>query len=173
MQARALTIRLVRLAMAASLLIPLLLFAFASWTSYRNVKALADERIIRSLDVQQEQARKAFEIVDLTLDSANDLVSGMSDSDIRNDEERLHLQFKKLADAVAIVQSIWIYGKDGRAWSRRALIPRRNRAIPTGIFTARMSTPTSGPTMARSITRNSTVSRSSRSAGGCPATACS
>jgi two-component system, NtrC family, sensor kinase len=115
MQARALTIRLVRLAMAASLLIPSLLFAFASWTSYRNVKALADERIIRSLDVQQEQARKAFEIVELALGSANDLVSGMSDSDIRNNEERLHLQFKKLADAVAIVQSIWIYGKDGRA----------------------------------------------------------
>jgi hypothetical protein len=106
MQARALTIRLVRLAMAASLLIPSLLFAFASWTSYRNVKALADERIIRSLDVQQEQARKAFEIVELALGSANDLVSGMSDSDIRNNEERLHLQFKKLADAVAIVQSI-------------------------------------------------------------------
>ena len=89
MQARALTIRLVRLAMVASLLIPSLLFAFASWTSYRNVKALADERIIRSLDVQQEQARKAFEIVELALGSANDLVSGMSDSDIRNNEERL------------------------------------------------------------------------------------
>ena len=172
MQARALTIRLVRLAMAASLLIPSLLFAFASWTSYRNVKALADERIIRSLDVQQEQARKAYEIVELALGSANDLVSGMSDSDIRNNEERLHLQFKKLADAVAIVQSIWIYGKDGRALVSSS-IPHRYRAIPTGIFTARMSTPTSGPTMARSITRNSTVSRSSRSAGGCPVTACS
>ena len=106
MQARVLTIRLVRLAMVASLLIPSLLFAFASWTSYHNVAALADERIIRSLDVQQEHARKAFEIVDLALDSANELVSGMSDADIRSNEERLHLQFKKLADAVAIVQSI-------------------------------------------------------------------
>ena len=115
MQARALTIRLVRLAMAASLLFPCLLFAFASWTSYRNLEALADERIIRSLDVQQEQALKAFQLIDLTLDNANDLVSGMSDSDIRKDEERLHLQLKKWDNAVPAVQSIWIYDKDGRA----------------------------------------------------------
>ena len=115
MQARALTIRLMWLAMAASLLLPCLLFAFASWTSYRNLKALADERLIRSLDVQQEQALKAFQLIDLTLDNASELVSGMSDSDIRKDEERLYFQFKKLASAVPVVQSIWIYDKDGRA----------------------------------------------------------
>jgi len=56
MQARALTIRLVRLAMAASLIVSCLLFAFASWNSYRNLKALTDERLTRSLDVQREEA---------------------------------------------------------------------------------------------------------------------
>jgi two-component system NtrC family sensor kinase len=115
MQARALTIRLVWLAVAASLLVPSLLFAVASWTSYVNLVALADERLIRSLDVQQEQALKAFELINLTLDNANDLVSGMSNSDIRRDEERLHLQFKKFVNAVPIVQSIWIYDTEGRA----------------------------------------------------------
>jgi two-component system NtrC family sensor kinase len=115
MQARALTIRLIRLAIAASLLIPILLFAAASWTSYQNYKALTDERIVRSLDVQQEQALKAFQLIDLTLDNANDLISGMSDLDIRKEEKQLHLQFKKFATAVPIVQSIWIYDKDGKA----------------------------------------------------------
>ena len=56
MQARALTIRLLRLAMAASLLVPLLLVALTAWTSYRDVKLLADERIVRSLDLQEQQA---------------------------------------------------------------------------------------------------------------------
>lgn len=115
MQSRALTIRLVRLAMAASLLVPCLLFAFASWSSYRHLKALADERLIRSLDVQQEQAVKAFQLVDLALNDANQLVAGMSASEIRSNEERLHLAFKKFVDAVPVVQSIWIYDKDGRA----------------------------------------------------------
>ncbi len=83
MQARALTIRLVRLAMAASLIVPRLLFAFASWNSYRNLKALTDERLTRSLEVQQEEAQKTFQLVDLALNTTSDLVAGMSDSDIR------------------------------------------------------------------------------------------
>ena len=113
MQSRALTIRLVRLAMAAALLVPCLLFGFATWTSYRNFRALADERLTRSLDVQREQALKAFQVIELTLDNANELLSGMSPAEIQKDEERLYLQFNKLVGAVPIVQSIWIYDKSG------------------------------------------------------------
>jgi signal transduction histidine kinase/CheY-like chemotaxis protein len=123
MQARALTFRLVRLAMAASLVVPCALFGFAAWNSYRSSHELADERLRRSLDVQQEQALKTFELVNLTLANALELVAGMSESDIRNNEERLHLQFKKLDDAVPVVQSIWIYGKDGRALATSWLHP--------------------------------------------------
>jgi two-component system, NtrC family, sensor kinase len=131
MQARALTIRLVQLAIAASLLVPCLIFAYASWTSYRNIKALADERLSRSLDVQQEQALKAFEIIDLTLDSAADLVSGLSEDDIRKDEDRLYLQFNKLT-RTPIVQSIWIYDNDGRA-----AVSSRAHPPPAGSFADR------------------------------------
>jgi hypothetical protein len=53
------------------------LFAFASWNSYRSIWSLSDERLVRSLDVQREQANKAFEIIDLTLNNAMELVSGM------------------------------------------------------------------------------------------------
>jgi two-component system, NtrC family, sensor kinase len=114
MQARALTIRLVRLAMAASLLVPCALFAFAAWNSYRNLAALTDERLARSLDVQQEEAQKTFELVDLALNTANDWVDGMSDQDIRRDASRLHVALLKLAAQIPVIQSIWIYGKDGR-----------------------------------------------------------
>jgi two-component system NtrC family sensor kinase len=115
MQSRALTLRTIRLAMAASLLVPCLLFAFASWNSYRNIWALTDERLIRSLDVQREQALKAFQIIDLTLDNAAELVSGMSGDDIRKNEPRLYQQFKKFSETIPAVQSIWIYDQDGRA----------------------------------------------------------
>jgi two-component system NtrC family sensor kinase len=114
MQARELTIRLVRLAIAASLVIPCLLFIYASWVSYHNIGALADERLVRSLDVQQEQAIKAFELIDLTLDNATDLVSGLSDQEIRKDEERLYLQFNRFT-RTPIIQSVWIYDREGRA----------------------------------------------------------
>ena len=114
MQARALTVRLVRLAMAASLLVPCFLFAFAAWNSYRNLRALTDERLARSLDVQQEEAQKTFELVDLTLSMVNRLVTGMSDADIRSDHSRLHVWLLKLADQTPVIQSIWIYSPDGR-----------------------------------------------------------
>jgi hypothetical protein len=67
MEARSQTIRLIRLAMAASIILPTLLFAFASLTTYHNTHMLADERLVRSLDVQQEEATKTFELVDLTM----------------------------------------------------------------------------------------------------------
>jgi two-component system NtrC family sensor kinase len=115
LQARATTLRLVRLAMAASIMFPCLLFAYASWLDYRRTTELAEERIARSLDVEQEQAVNAFELVNLTLDEATDLVVGMSAADIAAKEEQLHGLFKKLADAVTPVQSIWVYDKDGHA----------------------------------------------------------
>jgi two-component system, NtrC family, sensor kinase len=114
MQNRLLTIRLIRLAMVASLVLPCLLFAFATWTSYRTIHVLADERLVRSLDVEQEEANKTFELVDLTMSNASDLVAGLSGEQIRDNEERLHTQFRKYSEAVALVQSIWIYGADGR-----------------------------------------------------------
>jgi two-component system, NtrC family, sensor kinase len=81
MQQRSLTIRLIRLAMAAAVLLPCALFAFGSWTTYRNLHRLADERLLRSLDVQQEEAIKTFELINLTMGNASDLVAGMSGGD--------------------------------------------------------------------------------------------
>jgi two-component system, NtrC family, sensor kinase len=115
MHARAMTLRLVRLAMAASLLFPCLLFSYAARVNYRHTAALAEERISRSLDVEQEQALNAFELVNLTLDNATELLAGMSETDIAAKEEQLHAAFQKLSDAVTAVQSVWFYSKDGRA----------------------------------------------------------
>jgi signal transduction histidine kinase len=114
MQARTLTIRLVRTAMAASLLAPAVLFAFASWNSHRNLEALTDERLTRSLDVQQEEAQRTFQLVELALNSVKDLVADMSADDIRRDQKRLHQLLLKLDAQIPLIQSIWIYDPDGR-----------------------------------------------------------
>ena len=114
MQARTLTIWLVRVAMAASLLAPTMLFAFAAWNSYRNLAALTDERLARSLDVEQEEAQRTFQLVDLALNSVKDLVADMSADDIRRDEKHLHLLLQKLDAQIPLIQSIWIYDKEGR-----------------------------------------------------------
>jgi two-component system, NtrC family, sensor kinase len=107
------TVRVLRIAIAAALIIPCLLFAYASWVSYRSANALADERIVRSLDVQQEQAVKAFQLIDNTLNGAADLVAGLSDDQIRAQESPLHFELGKLVQSAPVVQSIWIYDPTG------------------------------------------------------------
>ena len=72
-------IRLLQFLMLASLVFPAALFAYASYNDYRYVYAAADERINRSLDVQQEQALKVFGTVDRIFPEVDEVVRGMSD----------------------------------------------------------------------------------------------
>jgi signal transduction histidine kinase/CheY-like chemotaxis protein len=113
MPAREMTVWLLRVAIAAAVVVPCLLFAYASWLSYHSANALADERIVRSLDVQQEQAVKAFQLIDNALNGAADLVAGLSDEQIRAEERRLHFEFGKLVRSTPVIQSIWIYDRTG------------------------------------------------------------
>ncbi|HTO65033.1 MAG TPA: ATP-binding protein [Bradyrhizobium sp.] len=114
MQSRQVTVRLIRTAMAASLVLPLALFLFASWTAYERLQTTARERLVRSLDIEQEEAFKTFELVDLALAQAADLVAGMSPEDIAENEPTLHQRLERLSKSVRALQSIWIYGTDGR-----------------------------------------------------------
>ncbi len=58
--ARQSAIRLLKLMMVASLVLPAVLFVFASWINYRHIQRVADERIDRSLDILHEHALKVF-----------------------------------------------------------------------------------------------------------------
>jgi two-component system, NtrC family, sensor kinase len=113
MPPREMTVWLLRVAIAAAVIVPCLLFAYASWLSYHSANALADERIVRSLDVQQEQAVKAFQLIDNALNAAADLVAGFSDEQIKGEERRLHFEFRKLVGSAPVIQSIWIYDPTG------------------------------------------------------------
>jgi signal transduction histidine kinase/ActR/RegA family two-component response regulator len=112
-QARATTIRLLQVLAAAAILLPLLLFSFASWQSYRATQALADERMGRSLDVMQEHVLKVFQSMHLALDAIDNLLADKSEAEIATDEPRLHREIKQIQGALPEVQSIWIFGPNG------------------------------------------------------------
>jgi hypothetical protein len=160
MQARTLTIRLVRLAMAASLLAPTMLFAFAAWNSYRNLAALTDERLARSLDVEQEEAQRTFQLVDLALNSVKDLVATCPPTT----SAATKAPSPSTAKADAQIRSSNRSGsRQGRAiagfFMDRA---RPTRALPTATFFAPISAAMTGPITAGSTRRASVRSRSSR-----------
>jgi two-component system NtrC family sensor kinase len=119
--ARESAVRLLKLMMVASLVLPAALYGYASWVSYRDIHAAADERIERSLDVQQEQALKVFETVDRTFAEVDEIVRGMSDDDIRAAQPRLHPRLAQIADVMPQLQAIVVIGRDGRPLASSAL----------------------------------------------------
>jgi two-component system, NtrC family, sensor kinase len=119
--ARESAVRLLKLMMVASLVLPAALYGYASWVSYRDIHAAADERIERSLDVQQEQALKVFETVDRTFAEVDEVVRGMSDDEIRAAQPRLHARLAQIADVMPQLQAIVLIGRDGRPLASSAL----------------------------------------------------
>jgi two-component system NtrC family sensor kinase len=126
--ARESAVRLLKLMMVASLVLPAALYGYASWVSYRDIHAAADERIERSLDVQQEQALKVFETVDRTFAEVDEVVRGMSDDDIRAAQSRLHPRLAQIADVMPQLQAIVLIGRDGRPLVSSAL-----ESVKTGV----------------------------------------
>jgi len=119
--ARESAVRLLKLMMIASLVLPAALYAYAAWVSYRDTHAAADERIERSLDVQQEQALKVFETVDRTFAEVDEVVRGMSDDQIRAAQAALHPRLERIAGVMPQLQAIVLVGRDGRPMASSAL----------------------------------------------------
>jgi two-component system, NtrC family, sensor kinase len=112
-RSRRATVRLLRILAGAALLLPLMLFLFASWLSYRATQALADERIERSLEVMQEQALKVFQSMNLALHTIDDLLGNLSEAEIAANELRLQKRLRQIQTDLPEVQSIWIFGPTG------------------------------------------------------------
>lgn len=113
-QSRRAMLRLLRFLAAGSIFLPLALFSFASWLSLRDMQALADERISRSLDVMEEQALKTLQSVTIAIDEIERLLGARTASQIAADEPYLHNQLVAIARTLPEVQSIWVFGPDGR-----------------------------------------------------------
>jgi two-component system, NtrC family, sensor kinase len=139
-KARDSAVRLLQLLMIASVVLPAALFAYASWFTYREVHAVADERITRSLDVMQEQSLKVFETVDRTFAEVNEIVRGMSDDEIRAAGPRLEPRLARIVAAMPQLDAIVLVGRDGRPLvaSMLAAVPNAVRFDDRDYFRAQL-----------------------------------
>jgi len=112
--------------MVASVVLPVVLFAFAAWLNYRHEYAVADDRIERSLDILHEHTLKVFQTVERAIAEVNEIVRGMSDDDIRRDQLHLHERLKHIVDALPQVRAIFLIDRDGRP-----LVSSQLRRIPS------------------------------------------
>lgn len=109
------SLRLLQWMMAASLALPIALFAIAATISYTSTRDIADREIERTLDVVHEHALKVFETIDRSLAELNEVVRGLPDDTIRAREPALHRRLKRLTDSLPQLKSAWIFDADGKA----------------------------------------------------------
>jgi len=117
------SLRLLQWMMAASLALPIALFAFASAGSYISTHDTADRQIERTLDVAHEHALKVFETIDRSLSEINEIIRGIPDVGIKSREQTLHLRLKQFADSLPQMKSAWIFDARGRALVNSLVLP--------------------------------------------------
>lgn len=109
------SLRLLQWMMAASLALPIALFAIAATISYNSTRDTADREIERTLDVAHEHALKVFETIDRSLAELNEVVRGLPDDVIRSREPALHRRLKQLTDSLPQLKSVWIFDANGKS----------------------------------------------------------
>jgi two-component system, NtrC family, sensor kinase len=138
--ARDSAVRLLHLMMIAAVVLPAALFGYVSWFTYREVHAVADERLTRSLDVMQEHSLKVFETIDRTFAEVNEIVRGMSDDDIRAAQSRLSPRLARIVGVMPQLYAILLVGRDGEplAASNLAAVPTDIRFDDRDYFKAQL-----------------------------------
>jgi two-component system NtrC family sensor kinase len=112
-----------RLIAIFSVLIPALLFAYATWTNSQTIEEQANERIERALDVLQEHALKALQTVERAISETNEVLRGMSDESLREREADLFLRLKRTQQALPQIESIWAFDRDGHPLVSSTILP--------------------------------------------------
>jgi signal transduction histidine kinase/ActR/RegA family two-component response regulator len=104
--------------LAAAVLVPLLVFAAASWHNRLEVMREAEETIARTGAVLHEHARKVFETHELVLGRIDEYIRDLDWNEISSPETSAYLA--RLHESLEQAVSIWINDADGfaRAGSR-------------------------------------------------------
>ena len=131
--------RLLKWMMAASVVLPMTLFAITAWMDYHNFQRLTDERIERSLDVLNEHSLKILQTIERTFGEVNEIIRGMSDDEIRANESAVHQRLKAIVETMPRMQGIVIIDRDGHplVFSNRTPVSKdhrlhRHRLFPRG-----------------------------------------
>lgn len=116
-------IGLLRMVAAASVILPLALFTYASWATYREQVARADMQISATLDIAEAHARNLFQTSDLAIRTVDDLVAGLSDQAVAARSEEFGQRFQHIQRHLAQVHAIWLFDKNGHPLANSRVHP--------------------------------------------------
>lgn len=100
--------------LAATVILPLLLFVGASWLAYGDTQRQYEERLRRTLDLLYVGARATFETQRLVVSNVLNIIDDLSNSEIQRREARLHERLKHLIHDLPQVEDVFILDGEGR-----------------------------------------------------------
>src|SRR5215467_6748961 len=116
-------LRLLKTMLVASVVIPVTIFAYASWINYQNAVARADEQLAASLNILSQQASGVFQSVDLTFTAVDAILDGLTDEQIKASDQTLHQQLAKLEKSVKAIDAILVVDRNGHTIVSSAMFP--------------------------------------------------
>ncbi len=116
-------IGLLKVLLAGCLLLPLTLFAIASWLNYRSAFADAYRGLERGADVAREHAAKIVAEQSQVADRTADLLRGLDAAGVRQSEKSLHDALAAMAIRLPLVQGVLVVGADGHPLVSAGIYP--------------------------------------------------
>ncbi len=105
--------RPLKLLIAASVILPLIIFAIASWISYNQHMADASDRLQRTVDTMQEHAIKVFETFAISERYMEEMFNAASNADIRARELEYSQRIRNFIHDLPQLRDLWVIDADG------------------------------------------------------------
>ncbi|AWK87491.1 hybrid sensor histidine kinase/response regulator [Azospirillum thermophilum] len=122
------SLRLLRLLLAASVLVPLLLFGAIAWHDYEEVKRETGRNTAKTAQILHEHMTKVFDTLKQVMDRVDERSRGMSWEEVAGSYE-LHLFLKGLERELEQVGAIGLVAPDGRVMGASRTFPVGNHSI--------------------------------------------
>ncbi|KQZ01395.1 hypothetical protein ASD45_11455 [Pseudolabrys sp. Root1462] len=106
--------RPLKLLIAASIILPLTIFAIASWISYDQHMSEASDRLQRTVGTMQEHAIKVFETFAISERYLEELFNGVPDATIRADERGYSERLRNYTKTLPQLRDLWVIARDGK-----------------------------------------------------------
>ena len=105
--------RPLRLLVAASIILPIAIFAFGAWLSYHEHLAEGRDRVQRNLNTIYEHALKVFETFELSARYLDETIAGTTEADIRKRESEFNARLKSITDTLPQLRDLWVISASG------------------------------------------------------------
>ena len=100
--------RILKVLLAASIVLPILTFGGVSWIAYHRQFDQARDRLLRTLGNVHEHATKVFETFELTARYVDEVLDQVSDAEIRAAEQRYNARLRGLTELLPQLADVWI-----------------------------------------------------------------